>query len=141
MINFGPCLSLYQKYCCIKEKVYFPDLYSLNLFHVNNVFGHAQMRFSLHANVTQPISGQCYHVIPLENSRKPKISGLFRAYKLRILARNMLNCSIYFVPIFLFISMFSCIVQQQCCISYRKQLFDLHDKSSDWFLYEMQHCC
>ena len=27
----------------------------------------------------------------------------------------------------------------QYCISYRNQSFDLHCKSNDWFLYEMQH--
>ena len=27
----------------------------------------------------------------------------------------------------------------QYCISYRNQSFDLHSKSMDWFLYEMQH--
>ena len=26
-----------------------------------------------------------------------------------------------------------------CCISYRNQLFDLHCKLNDWFLYKMQN--
>ena len=27
----------------------------------------------------------------------------------------------------------------QCCIPYRNQSFDLHCKSNDWFLYEIEH--
>ena len=27
----------------------------------------------------------------------------------------------------------------QCCIPYRNQSFDLHRKSNDWFLYEIEH--
>ena len=30
-------------------------------------------------------------------------------------------------------------ISVQCSISYRKQSFDLHSKSNNWFLYEMQH--
>ena len=42
----------------------------------------------LNTIITKPISGQGSNFIPLENTRKPLFSGVFRRYKIGKLARN-----------------------------------------------------
>ena len=51
-----------------------------------------------------PISGQCSHFIPSENTRKPLaenfwFSGAFRGYKMGTLARNGLNNQRNIIPL------------------------------------------
>ena len=36
----------------------------------------------------EPISGQCYHFMSPENTRQPKVFGIFKGYKIETFVRN-----------------------------------------------------